>query len=147
MSEFEATVRPFQLADREAVVELWRMVFPDESGWNEPDGVIHRKSSVQPELFFVCECSGELVGSVLAGFDGVRGWVHHLAVHPSFRRRGLATRLMGSAEQALGDLGCPKLNLQVRAINAGVVDFYQSLGYGIEDRISLGKPLGEWVDD
>jgi len=83
---------------------------------------------------------------VLAGFDGVRGWVHHLAVLPTLRRLGLATQLMRAAEQGLTQLGCPKLNLQVRSTNADVVAFYESLGYAVEDRISLGKPLGRWSD-
>jgi ribosomal protein S18 acetylase RimI-like enzyme len=81
-------------------------------------------------------------GTVLAGFDGVRGWVHHLAVHASYRRQGLARSLMTAAEKGLAALGCPKVNLQVRATNSAVVGFYRSLGYVVEDRTSLGKRLG-----
>ena len=146
MTESEPKVRAYNPRDQQSVVELWATVFPDDPPWNEPRDVIQRKSSVQPELFMVCEIEGRVVGTVLAGFDGVRGWVHHLAVLPELRRRGLATRLMRAAEQGLTNSGCPKLNLQVRATNSGVVAFYQSLGYAIEDRISLGKPLGQWVN-
>jgi len=77
----------------------------------------------------------------MVGFDGVRGWVHKLAVHPEAQRRGLASRLMHRAEQGLRNLGCAKLNLQVRASNLQVIAFYESLGFSVEDRASLGKPL------
>lgn len=137
-------VRAYEPADHDVVVELWRSVFPNDPPWSEPRDVIARKRSVQPELFLVCEVDGCVVGTVMAGFDGVRGWVHHLAVHPKHRRRGLAARLMRAAEQGLADSGCPKLNIQVRASNAGVVAFYQRLGFQVEDRTSLGKPLGKW---
>jgi ribosomal protein S18 acetylase RimI-like enzyme len=82
-----------------------------------------------------------VAGTVLAGFDGVRGWIHHLAVLPAHRRRGVATQLMRAAERGLANLGCPKINLQVRAGNAGVIAFYRALGYQVEDRASLGKRL------
>ncbi len=96
---------------------------------------------VQPDLFLVAVRGERVVGTVVAGFDGVRGWVHRLAVDPTERRRGIASALMGVAESDLLRPGCPKLNLQVRAKNAEVVAFYRSLGYQLEDRLSLGKPL------
>jgi ribosomal protein S18 acetylase RimI-like enzyme len=83
-----------------------------------------------------------MAGTVIAGFDGVRGWVHKLAVHPNHQRQGIATRLMEAAERGLAALGCSKLNPQVRASNAGVVDFYLRAGYVVEDRISMSKRLG-----
>lgn len=139
-------VRSYRESDRESVIELWQSVFPNDPPWSEPHDVIERKRSVQKELFLVCELDGAMVGTVLAGFDGCRGWVHHLAVHPEYRRHGFATQLMRSAEQGLITLGCPKLNLQVRASNAEVVAFYESLGFNVEERISLGKPLGRWAN-
>ena len=122
-------------------IALWNLVFPDDPPWNSPPEVIRRKLSVQRELFLVCLSDKALVGTVLAGFDGVRGWVHKLAVHPDYQRQGIATRLMAAAEQALTALGCPKLNIQVRASNAGVVDFYRRAGYVVEERISMSKRL------
>ena len=83
-----------------------------------------------------------VVGAVIAGYDGVRGWLYHLAVLPDYRRRGLATQLVRSAEQRLQALGCFKLNLQVRATNQEVVAFYRSLGYQVEERVSMGRRLG-----
>lgn len=135
-------IRPYESKDQSQVVALWNEVFPDDPPWNEPASMIRRKLTVQPELFLVAHVTGEVAGTVLAGFDGVRGWVHHLAVRASYRRQGLASSLMTAAEKGLAALGCPKVNLQVRATNSAVVAFYRSLGYEVEDRTSLGKRLG-----
>jgi len=105
--------------------------------------MIRRKLTVQPELFLVGYVDSRLVATVLAGFDGVRGWIHHLAVHRSHRRQGVARALMVAAEEGLAKLGCPKVNLQVRATNTAVISFYRTLGYSVEERASLGKRLGE----
>jgi ribosomal protein S18 acetylase RimI-like enzyme len=134
-------IRPFNSKDRSAVVALWREVFADDPPWNEPEGVIDRKLTVQPELFLVADNQGTIIGTVLGGFDGVRGWIHHLAVAASHRRKGVARSLMRAAEQGLKQLGCPKVNLQVRATNLAVIEFYRALGYNIEERASLGKRL------
>jgi ribosomal protein S18 acetylase RimI-like enzyme len=135
-------VRTFGAKDRIAVVALWREVFANDPPWNEPEGVIDRKLKVQPELFLVAEAEGRLIGTVLGGFDGVRGWVHHLAVARSHRRNGIGRLLMQAAEEGLRRMGCPKVNLQVRATNLAVIEFYRALGYNVEERASLGKRLG-----
>jgi len=96
---------------------------------------------VQPELFLVGLVNGRVVATVIAGFDGVRGWIHHLAVQSAYRRRGIARSLMEAAEESLAKLGCPKVNLQVRAANTAVISFYRALGYDVEERASLGKRL------
>ena len=103
--------------------------------------MIETKLRVQPELLLVGEDGTSIVGAVIAGFDGVRGWIHHLAVAPEFRRRGLATQLVRAAEDGLRRLGCSKINLQVRATNRQVVAFYRSLGYEVEERVSMGRRL------
>ena len=93
-------------------------------------------------MFFVAaDDTDSVVGTVIAGYDGHRGWIYSLAVDPSQQRRGIGSALVKQAEVALERLGCPKLNLQVRSDNASVIKFYQSLGYDTEDRISMGKLL------
>jgi ribosomal protein S18 acetylase RimI-like enzyme len=136
------TVRAFRAADREHVEQLWTQVFPDDPSSNAPTALIDTKLTVQPDLFLVAVVDGAVVGAVMAGFDGVRGWIHHLAVSPDHRRRGIATALVRAAESGLGRLGCPKVNLQVRATNSEVVAFYRQLGYSVEDRVSMGRRLG-----
>jgi ribosomal protein S18 acetylase RimI-like enzyme len=134
-------IRPFRADDRDPLRTLWSRVFPDDPPWNAPEVMIDNKLKVQPELLLVGELAGTIVGAVIAGFDGVRGWIYHLAVAPEQRRRGFATALVRAAEQGLRDLGCPKVNLQVRATNQEVVAFYRSLGYQVEERVSMGRRL------
>jgi ribosomal protein S18 acetylase RimI-like enzyme len=134
-------IRSYRDTDKAGIIALWQIVFPGSTAWNEAEDVIARKRSVQPDLFYVALNEGQVVATVIAGYDGVRGWIHRLAVHPDMRRAGLASKLMQRAERGLKEVGCPKLNLQVRASNLEVLKFYESLGYSVEDRASLGKPL------
>lgn len=133
-------IRSFASTDTDAVVRLWT-----ESGlvrpWNDPLRDIHRKLTVQPDLFLIADVDGEVVGSAMVGFDGHRGWVNYLAVAEAHRRKGYAQALMARAEHELLLLGCPKLNLQVRAGNDAVIGFYHSLGYTEDHAVGLGKRL------
>ena len=136
-------IRPYKRTDEQEVIELWRTVFPNAPAHNDPGDDIRSKLKIQPELFYVATTDGHLVGTAMSGFDGHRGWVYYVAVHPDYRRRGIGSALMKKVETSLVDIGCPKLNLQIRVDNAEVQSFYESLGYLVEDRISMGKRLGE----
>jgi ribosomal protein S18 acetylase RimI-like enzyme len=133
-------IRAFQPSDEAAVIGLW-----EECGlirsWNDPRKDISRKLSEQPELFLVGIVQNKLVATAMAGYDGHRGWVHYLAVAPACREQSYGRMLMQEAERLLAARGCPKLNLQVRASNAGVVGFYRKLGYTQDDVVSLGRRL------
>ena len=122
------------------MVALWKrcgLVRPA----NNPHSEIRRKLAVQPELFLVGVLDGRVVASVMAGYDGHRGWLNYLAVDPAHQRRGLGTALVHEAERQLEASGCPKVNLQIRVSNRGVVEFYRRLGYSIDDVVSMGKRL------
>ena len=135
-------IRRFDPSDTEAVVALWEscgLVRP----WNDPRQDIARKLTVQPELFLVATDPGadDVVAAGMAGFDGHRGWVNYLAVRPDLQGSGLGRAFMAEFERLLTDLGCPKLNLQVRAGNERVIGFYESLGYADDHTVSMGKRL------
>jgi ribosomal protein S18 acetylase RimI-like enzyme len=135
-------IRTFEEADQPTVVALWKEVFKYSNysaPHNDPLAIIKHKLAVQPELFWVGLLNGRLVGTIVAGYDGHRGWLYSLAVAPDVRRRGIGTQLMKHAEQMLKSLGCPKINLQVVAANDSAIEVYKKLGYAIEDRISMGK--------
>jgi ribosomal protein S18 acetylase RimI-like enzyme len=135
-------IRAFDIADKAAVTALWRacaLVVPQ----NDPDRDIDRKLAVNPELFLVGVDEGKIIASVMAGYEGHRGWINYLAVSPNHRGKGFARLIMAAAEQLLLDKGCPKINLQVRSSNESVIRFYQSLGYAQDDVIGLGKRLLE----
>ena len=125
----------------EGVRSLWREAFPDDPPWNAANVAIPAKLAVQPELFFVALDGVEVVGSIVVGYDGHRGWLYMLAVSNSHRRRHIGSALVQEAEARLAAMGCQKINLQVRTSNAAVVEFYKKLSYMIEERISMGKRL------
>jgi ribosomal protein S18 acetylase RimI-like enzyme len=139
MTEF--SVRAYREADESAVSSLWEMAFPDDAPRNAPDRIIRQKLTTQRELFLVGVLDERVVATVLGGYDGHRGWIYHLVVHPEHRRTGFGRELMQTAERHLRALACPKINLQVRTDNGAVVAFYESLGYTIEERLSLGKVI------
>ena len=120
---------------------LWERIFPGGPPRNAPMKVIDEKTRMGDGLFFVAVRGDRVAGTVMAGYDGHRGWIYRLAVSPDHRREGVGARLMRQAEAALAARGCAKVNLQVRAGNEVVVGFYRSLGYEVEERVSLGKDL------
>jgi len=134
------TIRPYESGDRGAVVDLWHrcgLVMP----WDDPHRDIALKLSVSPELFLVGMLGHRLVATAMLGYEGYRGCVSYLAVEPVFHRQGLGRVMMEAAEQHLASLGCPKINIQVRAANNGTVAFYRRLGYQVDPVTSLGKRL------
>ncbi len=133
-------IRPYQPDDEDAVVALWQACELTRP-WNDPRKDIARKLTVQRDLFFVGTQDGAVMASVMAGFDGHRGWVNYLAVHPSHQKHGHGQALMRAVEQALLAMGCPKINLQVRAANTGVLAFYGRIGYANDEVVSLGRRL------
>jgi len=136
----DASVRPFEPRDTDAVVALWEACGLTRP-WNDPRRDIRRKLTTQPELFLVAESGGSLLGTVMAGYDGHRGWVNYLAVDPGRQGRGLGRLLMQTVEAQLLARGCPKLNLQIREGNEPVMEFYRALGYEQDAAVSFGKRL------
>jgi ribosomal protein S18 acetylase RimI-like enzyme len=134
-------IRSFQSQDEPEVAALWTQVFGYPDARNEPSTAIRQKMAFQPELFFVAVLDDWPVGTVMAGYDGHRGWIYSLAVAEDRRAQGIGSALVLHAEDALRALSCSKINLQVRADNEAVVAFYRKLGYAVEPRISMGKVL------
>lgn len=133
-------IRPFRDSDERELIALWEICQLTRP-WNDPHQDIRRKQSIASELFFVGTMTGQLVTSVMGGYDGHRGWVNYLAVHPDYRRRGLGREMMHHLEDQLRRLGCPKVNLQVRVGNQAALAFYEQLNFERDEVISLGKRL------
>jgi ribosomal protein S18 acetylase RimI-like enzyme len=131
--------------DRAQVIALWRDVFGYETAHNDPTLAIEKKLGANDGRFFVAESGGFVVATAIAGYDGHRGWLYSVAVSERHRRSGVGSRLVRHAERALAAAGCMKVNLQVLSSNAATAAFYESLGYGVEPRISMGKVLYENV--
>ena len=130
---------------REQVVALWREIFGYQDARNRPEFVIDKKLSVKDGLFFVAAHRETVVGTVMAGYDGHRGWIYAMAIHPGHRLRGLGSNLLTHAERRLVSRGCIKINLQILEDNAAVQRFYQVNGYALENRISMGKQIDEAI--
>lgn len=133
-------IRSFAINDEQAVIDLWTncgLVRP----WNNPHLDIARKLSEQPELFLVVEVDGKVVGSVMAGYDGHRGWIYYLAVDPDQRGNSYGRALVDAAEQLLLQRGCPKVNLMIRNGNERVQAFYRQLGYSTDEVVTMSRRL------
>ena len=134
------SVRKYSHTDRAELIALWSRVFPDDPPHNAPAKVIDEKLAVDDLIFVIPDKHG-LIGACIAGYDGHRGWLYAVAVDPSQRRRGLGRSLVRFAIDALGKRGCGKVNLQIRATNEEVLEFYRALGFVVEERISMGLRL------
>lgn len=133
-------IRAYQPADESAVIDLWKrcgLVVPH----NDPHADIRRKLAVAPELFLVGTLDSQIVATVMAGYEGHRGWINYLAVAPDHQKTGYGRQIMAHAEALLRERGCPKINLQVRTTNQEVIEFYQRIGFSLDPVVSLGKRL------
>ena len=135
------SIRSFEARDEPAVITLWREVFGYTEPRNDPPAVIRQKLTHPDDLFLVATQGSGVVGTVMGGYDGHRGWMYALAVTPDRRAQGVGSDLVRELERRLTGLGCSKLNLQIHDGNADVVRFYESLGFRSEARISMGKLL------
>ena len=126
---------------REMVILSWKDVFGYESAHNAPDIVIDKKLDFDDGLFFVAVENHAVIGTIMAGYDGHRGWIYSIAVSKAHRNKGLGSALLALAEQKLSNKGCMKINLQIMDGNESVEAFYLSNGYRTEKRISMGKQV------
>lgn len=135
-------IRPLADEDIPDVVHLWHDVGLTRP-WNDPHEDIRRARSVWPDLLLIAEDrqGAGLVGTVMAGYDGHRGWLSYLASAPGRRGEGIGRALVAEAEVRLTALGCPKVMLMVRAENDAVIDYYRADGYAVNDVAVLGKRL------
>ena len=136
-------IRQFEIGDSEAVAALWQECNLVVS-WNDPQKDIDRKMKVNPELFLVGTLNGEIIATVMGGYEGHRGWINYLAVSPQHRRKGFARMMMEEVEEKIRAIGSPKINLQIRTTNLEAIRFYESIGYKDDKVVSYGKRL---VDD
>ena len=135
-------IRPCTDDDRAGVIALWERVFPDDPPHNAPPRMLDAKLAANDGLLFVAVDADTVFGTAMAGYDGHRGWLYAVAVSPEHRRRGIGAALVRHVVATLRSMGCIKVNLQVRATNAAVVGFYESLGFEVEERVSMGMRIG-----
>ena len=136
-------IRPIRDGDETAVAELWRecgLVRP----WNDPlRDIGSARANASSDIFVVVSGEGDrqIAGSVMAGYEGHRGWVYYVAVAPEHRSQGLGEKLMRHAEAWLAEAGAPKVMLMIREDNEAVRRFYEGLGYEVEERTVMSRWL------
>ncbi len=138
-------IRAVERSDADAIVDLWRVIFPEYNDpakpQRDPRANIERKLAFGDGLFWLATLDARIVGTTMAGYDGHRGWIYSIGVHPAHRKTGIGRALLAHSEAALAQRGCPKINLQVMADNTGAVAFWQATGYARDAVVSLGKRL------
>ena len=133
-------IRKYNSGDREALVQIWQLVFPDDPPHNAPHKLLDSKLEID-DLVFVADLKNQIAGACIAGYDGHRGWLYAVAVLPEFRRSGAGKQLVDHALDVLRELGCIKVNIQIRPDNQQVTSFYRQLGFEVEERVSMSKFL------
>src|SRR5262245_19876737 len=119
-------IRTYEDRDEQAVIALWTELLADSAPHNDPATSLRNKLAVDRDLLLVAVVDNAVIGTVMGGYDGHRGWIYSVAVAPAHRRRRIGSALVRLLEAALVERGCLKVNLQVRASNTGVVAFYES---------------------
>jgi len=136
------SVVPYRPEHFAGVEGLWQACFPDDPPRNRAEAAIPAKLAQRDGLLFVAEGpTGEVQGTIMAGYDGHRGWLYAVAVDPRHRGLGLGRALVEHACTVLAARGCGKVNLQVRDGNEAAAGFYERLGFVREPRLSLGRTL------
>ena len=130
-------IRGFRWVDFDAVTEVWATAGRDVL----PRAELEAKLVRDPELFLVAESGAEIAGVVLGTYDGRRGWILRLAVHPAHRRRGIATGLVRELETRFRALDCPRVNLLVLPDNEAGLRFWRELGYLPCPDVLCTKPM------
>jgi len=142
LGSIKVIIRPYVSEDEDVVVELWHKCELTRP-WNDPRTDIKRKLELDPALLLVGVIDDRVIATVMGGYDGHRGWVYYLAVDPSYQRSGYGQQMMEAIEDKLFAIGCPKINLLIRAENKEVMRFYQGIGYNTEEIVTMGKRLIE----
>lgn len=129
-----ATIRNMTIADYDLVYALWiscaGMGLNDlDDSRNGIDVFLKRN----PDTCFVAECDDQVIGAIMAGNDGRRGYIYHTAVHPQYRKHGIAGRLVDAAVQALKRCGIHKAALVVFAWNETGNQFWENRGFTVRN--------------
>ena len=121
-------IRHARYSDVADILDLWRAAEAAPSVTDD-EASIERLLHRDRAAFFVAESDGVVIGTLIAGFDGWRGHMYRMAVHPEFRRQGIARALVEEAEEHLRSIGCKRISALVLSDEAHAVAFWTAVGY------------------
>ncbi len=128
--------------DYAGAVRLWQSMEKGvRVGRSDTPEEIQKKLQRDPELFLVVEAADEIIGTVIGGFDGRRGMIYHLAVHPAYRGQGIGGLLMDEVERRLRAKGCRRCYLMVTPDNSEAMQYYEQRGWSLMDVRPYAKDL------
>ena len=133
-------IREAVIGDQDQVISIWKLcelVKPQ----NDPVLDYQLALETKDSAVLVLETENSLIGSVVVGFDGHRGWYYYLGITPEHQSAGNGRLLVEAVENWLISRGAPKAMLMVRNSNSKVIGFYEKLGYSVEETSVLGKRL------
>lgn len=130
-------IREMDIADYDDVIALWGQTEGMSIRDADSREMIGSYLKRNPDLSFVAESANEIVGAVLVGTDGRRGYLQHLAVSPSFRGQKLGRELVNQAITSLAKIGIPKTHLFVYNDNINAQQFYERLGWFARDEVRM----------
>jgi ribosomal protein S18 acetylase RimI-like enzyme len=133
-------VRAADVGEAAAVIDLWQACGLTRP-WNDPRDDFALALAGSTSTILIVRDGEAIIGSIMVGFDGHRGWVYYLAVAAGHRRNGLGRTLMAAAEAWLRARGAPKMQLMVRNGNVAALGFYAALGFERQELVALGKFL------
>ncbi len=136
-------IRSFEMSDYDAVRRLWEQAGPGlQLRPSDEREEIAKRCAIDDDLFLVAELDDTIVGVIMGGWDGRRGWLHHLTIDVAHGGRGIARSLVGAVEAALRARGCLKINLLVFEHNHSARELYRRLGYSeMHGILPMGKEL------
>jgi ribosomal protein S18 acetylase RimI-like enzyme len=128
------SIRACRLVDIPSVLELWRQA-DATPGVTDTADYLRRAVANSPAHVLVAEVGGRLVGSVIGTFDGWRGNIYRLAVHPDHRRKGVARALVAEVEAKLTRQGAKRITALVEKDHPWAMNFWEAVGYRTDERI------------
>lgn len=134
----DSRIREAVIGDQDQVISIWKscdLVKPQ----NDPVTDFQLALNTKDSTVLILESEQEMLGAVVVGFDGHRGWYYYLGISPQHQNSGNGRALVEAAENWLISRGAPKAMLMIRNSNAHVIGFYEKLGYSVEDTSVLGK--------
>lgn len=137
-------IEEFSMKDYDEVYSLWKEVFPANTDVSYSRERVEFFLCRNPGTSFIARIGGRIVGAVLAGNDGRRGYIHHLGLSEDCRGRGIGRMLLQRAEEALAALGIDKVNLLVFTDNESAKVFYEKVGYSKRDDIDF---FSKWIKE